>query len=176
MKLRNRAVPLVLASLLIAPGCKGSADPLDPSIPESTQQVAGEPLTFQGRVSDAAGILPPDAEKRLTEASERLEKRTKHQLAIATTPSLGGEDISAYATALGNRWGIGRKGKNDGIIVLVAPNERKVRIAVGDGLTDQIPDQISLEIIERDMVPRFREGNYGAGIEAGVSAFATRLN
>ncbi|WP_159829406.1 YgcG family protein [Novosphingobium sp. TCA1] len=173
--LRSIAVTLLGASLLLTLGYKGKAEATNTAFAESVAQSSGEALNLQRRVNDAAGALSRDAEERLTRQSEALERATKHQLVIVTTPSLGGETISDYTRKLGNRWGIGRKDANDGIIVLIAPTERQARIEVGKGLTDQLPDELCKTITEHDMTPHFRNGDYAGGLDAGVSALIEHL-
>ena len=96
------------------------------------------PLT--GRVVDAASIIPDDQEAALTAKLDALEKESSRQLVVATVPSLEGYDISDYGYRLGRAWGIGQKDQNNGSILLVAPNDRKVRIEVGYGLEPILPD------------------------------------
>ncbi|GGN46792.1 hypothetical protein GCM10011349_14370 [Novosphingobium indicum] len=97
-------------------------------------------------------------------------------MVLATTPSLNGEEISDYAQKLGNRWGIGRKEHDDGVIILVAPNERKVRIAVGYGLEKTLTNAFCGQVIADDMLPRFKEGDFAAGVEAGVAAISAKIS
>ena len=168
MGARPLLVALCGASLLFA-GCKQPSAAADAAAPTSSSK-------FKGYVNDDAQILTPETRARLSASLKAFEQRTHHQMVVATTPSLGGEDIAVYARALGNRGGIGRKGFNDGLIVLVAPNERKVRIAVGDGLTGQLPDERSQTIIDQDMLPSFKAGDFGAGVEKGVAAISDQLH
>ena len=116
-------------------------------------------IALAGRVTDAAHILTASDAASLTGQSEALEKATKHQLVVVTVPSLGGQDIALYTRNLARAWGIGRKDFNDGVVVLVALNEHKVRIAVGYGLEQVLTPAVCSEIIERDMVPSFKAGN-----------------
>lgn len=173
MGARPLLIALCGASLLFA-GCKqqSAAAPFA----ESSTQRASETLRLQGYVNDAAAILSEDAEARLSGSLQVLEKQTGHQVVVVTTPSLGGEDISAYTLALGNRCGIGRKRVNDGVIVLVAPNERKVRIEVGKGLTGVLTDALCQDIIEHDILPSFRVSDFNTGIEKGIAAISARLH
>jgi uncharacterized protein len=94
---------------------------------------------------------------------------------IATLPSLEGYEISDYGYRLGRDWGIGSKDKNDGALLIVAPNERKVRIEVGYGLEGILTDGLSSLIIQNDILPKFKEGDMPAGIEAGTDALLTQL-
>ena len=128
-----------------------------------------------GRVTDAAGIIPDDVEARLTQKLEALEQQSRRQLVVATVPDLQGFEISDYGYRLGREWAIGDKERNDGALLLVAPNERKVRIEVGYGLEPVLTDGLSWQIINNDIVPRFKDGDLPGGIEAGVDAIVTQL-
>ena len=112
-----------------------------------------------GRVTDAAGIIPDDLEARLTQKLEALEQQSGPQFVVATIPDLQGYDIADYGYRLGREWGIGDKERNDGVLLIVAPNERKVRIEVGYGLEPVLTDGLSWQIINTDIVPRFKDGD-----------------
>ncbi|MFN3989119.1 MAG: TPM domain-containing protein [Erythrobacter sp.] len=128
-----------------------------------------------GRVVDEAGILPPEVEARLTAQLEQLEATTQRQLVVATISDLGDYDIADYGYQLGRKWGIGDKERNDGALLLVAPNERRVRIEVGYGLEGYLTDALSTLIIQNTIIPRFREGDFPGGIEAGTAAIIAQL-
>lgn len=128
-----------------------------------------------GRVTDVAGIIPADVETRLEQKLEALEQQSQRQLVVATIPDLQGYEISDYGYRLGRTWGIGDKERNDGALLIVAPNERKVRIEVGYGLEPVLTDGLSSLIINQDIVPRFKNGDMPGGIEAGVDAIVTQL-
>ena len=139
---------------------------------------------LSGRVVDAANILPPDIEAQISARSEAVEKQTGAQLVVATVPSLDGLEIEDYGYRLGRHWGIGQKRQSsangpasgdNGVILLVAPNERRVRIEVGYGLEPTLTDALSNQIIQNDILPPFREGGYARGIEAGVDAVIAQL-
>ncbi len=123
-----------------------------------------------GRVVDAANLLSPETEAQLTAQLEQLETETTRQLVIATVPDLQGYDIAEYGYKLGDAWGIGQKDENNGIVMIVAPNERRARIEVGNGLGDVVPDVLAARIIRNDMTPRFKAGDYPGGIAAGAAA------
>jgi uncharacterized protein len=124
------------------------------------------PLT--GRVVDDAGVLSDDTKARLTGILAQLEQKTGDQVVVATLKSLQGQDIATYGYQLGRAWGIGQKGKNNGAILIVAPNDHKVRIEVGYGLEGDLTDAASRIIIENGILPQFRAGNYDAGVEQGA--------
>jgi uncharacterized protein len=123
---------------------------------------------LSGRVVDAANILAPDQEAALTAKLAALEQQTTRQLVIATIPDLEGNDIADYGYRLGDFWKIGQKGENNGMILLVAPQERRVRIEVGPGLEGIMPDVLASRIVRGAILPQFKAGNYAAGIDAGT--------
>jgi uncharacterized protein len=135
---------------------------------------AGYPALI-GRVVDQAGLLGPEEESRLAAASAELERHTTDQLVIVTVPSLDGRPIEDFARALGNHWGIGQKDRDNGVLLVVAPNERRVRIATGYGLEAILTNARSGEIIERDLLPAFRESKWSEGISAGAEAIIRTL-
>ena len=142
------------------------------------QAAPAEAQTFPklaGRVTDAAEVIPDDVEARLTQKLEALEQQSQRQLVVATIPDLQGHEISDYGYRLGREWGIGDKERNDGALLIVAPSERKVRIEVGYGLEPVLTDGLSWKIINEAIVPRFKDGDMPAGIEAGVDALVTQL-
>ena len=128
-----------------------------------------------GRVVDQAGLLTTAQESALTQRLEQLERRTGDQLVVVTVPSLRGHDIAAYGVALGNRWRIGQRGRNNGVLLIVAPNERRVRIEVGYGLERVLTNARSSEIIRQDILPHFRDSAFAAGISAGSRAIVATL-
>jgi uncharacterized protein len=131
------------------------------------------PLT--GRVVDAADLLNPAQEAELTQKLASLEAATTRQLVVATVPSLEGHDIQEYGVGLGRAWRIGQQGANNGIVLLVAPAERKVGIEVGYGMEGVITDALSGQIIRDLILPRFRDNDYPGGINAGADAIIAQL-
>jgi uncharacterized protein len=125
------------------------------------------PLT--GRVVDAAALLDEARKATLTQRLADHEAATTEQLVVATVPSLEGRTIEEYANLLFREWGLGQREANNGVLLLVAPNERKVRIEVGYGLEGRLTDLLAADIIQRRIVPRFKEGDYAAGVEGGVA-------
>ncbi len=128
-----------------------------------------------GRVVDQADILSPATEAALTRQLRTLEDASQRQLVVATVPSLQGYTIEEFGYRLGRDWGIGDAARNDGIILLVAPNDRKVRIEVGYGLEGIMSDGFSFLIVNREILPRFRDGDLEGGVQAGVDALVTQL-
>ena len=132
------------------------------------------PLT--GRVVDQAHLLSPAQVQDITSKSAALEAKTGGQLIVATVNSLEGYPVEDYGYRLGRAWGIGQKGKDNGVILLVAPNEHKVRIEVGYGATPYLTDAMSGLIIREQITPRFKQGDMGGGIEAGTDAIISQMS
>jgi uncharacterized protein len=130
---------------------------------------------LSGRVVDQAGILSPQAEARLTAQLEAHEKATSNQVVVATLASLEGYDIADYGTRLGRHWQIGQGERDNGALLIVAPNERAVRIEVGYGLEGDLPDAIASNIVQTAILPAFRAGQMEAGVEAGVAAILAAI-
>jgi uncharacterized protein len=123
---------------------------------------------LSSRVVDAAHALSPGVPESLSAQLRVLEARTSHQLVVATVSSLGGRSLEDYANRLFRAWGLGGKDRNDGVLLLVVPSERKLRIEVGYGLEGVLPDAIAKTIIEEFMVPQLRAGRIDAAVTAGV--------
>ena len=124
------------------------------------------PLT--GQIVDTAGLLSAEDRAAIETELRTLEEKSTDQLVVVTVPSLDGYEIEDYGYQLGRHWGIGQAGKDNGVLLIVAPNERKVRIEVGRGLEPIVTDLMSRIIIENAILPEFRRGNFSAGIRAGV--------
>ena len=143
------------------------------AVPATAAQIAFPSLT--GRVVDQANILNGATEQSITNSSASLETSTGNQLVVVTLSSLQGQTIEEYGYQLGRQWGIGRQGKNNGVLLVVAPNERNVRIEVGYGLEGTITDALARGIIEQEILPRFRSNDYNAGTRAGAAAIVAVL-
>ncbi|WP_427965841.1 TPM domain-containing protein [Altererythrobacter sp.] len=128
-----------------------------------------------GRVVDAANIIPADVEAQLTAKLEALETQSQRQLVVATVPDLQGYDISEYGYQLGRAWELGDAERDDGALLLVAPNERRVRIEIGYGLEGIMTDALSSLIIQNTIIPRFKAGDFPGGIVAGTDAIVQQL-
>jgi uncharacterized protein len=131
------------------------------------------PLT--GRVVDQAGILSPAAKAALEPKLADLEARSGTQLVVATVGSLEGQEIEPYANALFRAWKLGEAEKNNGVLLLVAPNEHRVRIEVGYGLEGTLTDALSKVIITNAITPRFKAGDFSDGVTRGVDDIITVL-
>jgi uncharacterized protein len=139
---------------------------------------AAAALTFPaltGRVVDEAGLLNAAERTALAETLAGLEAKTTHQLVVVTLKSLQGTSIEDYGYQLGRTWQIGQQGKDNGALLIVAPNERQVRIEVGYGLEGALTDALTRTIIETAILPRFRTGDFTGGINGGVASIAQVL-
>lgn len=125
---------------------------------------------LKSRVMDFAGILTPSQIYRLEEKLYLFEKQTSNQIAILAIPSLEGESIEEYSIRVVEKWKLGVKGKDNGVLLLIAMKERKIRIEVGYGLEGALPDILAFNIIRTQIAPRFKRGKYYEGILAGVES------
>jgi uncharacterized protein len=160
-----RTIALPMAIAIVVAGCDRGATP---ATGNSTLDVG------RLRVQDQAELLTGAQEIGLVRRSEALENATTDQLVIVTVPTLNGKDIAHYSTSLANRLAIGQAGKDNGVLLVVAPNERKVRIAVGYGLEGLLTDRRSAEIVGH-MLPHFRSGDHAGAIEVGVNEIDVAL-
>jgi uncharacterized protein len=125
-----------------------------------------------GRINDFAGVIDAATEIELDRLLDQLEQKTSSEIAVATVTSLGGMSVEEYANRLFKEWGIGRAKQDNGVLVLVAPNDREMRIEVGYGLEGVLPDGLAGQIIDDDFTPWFRDGDYTGGIRNGVGRVA----
>lgn len=125
---------------------------------------------LSGRVVDQAEFLDAQSNARLSQRLAAHEQASGEQIVVVTVPNLQGLEIEEFGYQLGRHWGIGQKGKNNGALLLVARDERKLRIEVGYGLEERLTDAQSWAIIQQVITPAFKTGEYTQGIEAGVDA------
>jgi len=156
----TRTLPLILALLFWASGI-------------AAQSVELPALT--GRVVDQAELLDTQAEARLTSMLAGHEQATGEQVVVVTVPDLGGRSIEEFGLELGRTWGIGQKGEDNGALLIVARDDRKIRIEVGYGLEGRLTDAQSSVIINRIIAPAFQRGDFTAGITEGAEAIITVL-
>ncbi|WP_213982536.1 TPM domain-containing protein [Sphingomonas sp. dw_22] len=154
---------LVLAVVALAFAGMATAQ-AQPSFPKLT-----------GRVVDAAHLLSPEQVAQLSQLSADVEQASSRQLVVATIPDLQGYPIEDYGYQLGRAWGIGQKQANNGILLIVAPKERKVRIEVGYGLEPIMTDGLSSTIVNDTILPKFRAGDMPGGIVAGAQAIGEQM-
>ncbi|HEX6550532.1 MAG TPA: TPM domain-containing protein [Gammaproteobacteria bacterium] len=169
MSQRNRrkliAAVLVIAGL-IAP-LTGVVAQVDASLPPFPE--------LSGPVVDTAHLLPADVNAALSQKLADYARRSGTQLVVVTLPTLNGYDIADYGYQLGRHWGIGQKGKNNGVLLIVDAGEKKLRIEVGYGLEGTLTDAISFQIVHNIIAPKFKQGDFTGGIEAGSDAILSVL-
>lgn len=149
-----RRLALFTLALLLLPAAAGALDVPQPA----------------GYVTDTAGLLSTATVLRLDQVLRDFEKSDSTQIAILTVPSLEGEPVEAYSLKVATGWGIGRKGKDNGALLLIAKAERKIRIEVGYGLEGRLTDLLAGRIVDHEIAPRFKQGDYDGGVVAGVAA------
>ena len=125
---------------------------------------------LRSHVNDYAGLLSPAVSEQLEQALVEFEKTDSTQVVVLTIPSLEGEILEQFSIKVGDAWRIGQKDIDNGVILLIAKQERKIRIEVGRGLEGKLTDLTSGRIIRNEMTPRFKAGDFEGGIAAGVSA------
>jgi uncharacterized protein len=123
-------------------------------------------------VNDYAGLLSPGTRQELERFLAAFQRSDSTQIAILTIPSLEGEDLEGYSVRVAASWGVGQQGKDNGALLLVAKEERAVRIEVGYGLEDRLTDLLAGRIVDQEIVPRFKTGDFDGGVKAGVQAMA----
>lgn len=148
----NLSLLIVAISFLLA-GCASAA------IPE-----------HKGYVNDFAGMLSDKEEKALESQLVQYEKQTSNEVAVVTVSSLNGKSVEDYTMALAEKWQVGKQDKDNGVIILVAKEEKKIRIEVGYGLEPVLTDIATKQIIDNEMTPRFKKDDFSGGIEAAVKA------
>ena len=155
----QRIVLLVSSIWLIASTCAWASIPAKP----------------QGWVSDFAGIMSDMTKSQIDALFAEVKKSTGAEIAVVTVSSLDGISVEEYAVSLFKKWGIGEKGKDNGVLFLIAPNERKTRIEVGYGLESVITDGRAGEIIRETVIPFFKAGDYDQGILQGSRQIAALI-
>ncbi|MDQ7247687.1 TPM domain-containing protein [Dongia sedimenti] len=130
-----------------------------------------------GWVTDQAGILDPDTAGAIATKLADLQRNTGDEVVVVTLSDLQGASIETWGNVLGESWNVGRSGGHEtGVVLIVAPNDRKVRIAVGYGLGNRIPDSVAAAIIADHILPYFKQGDFARGVSAGVDSIAVQLN
>jgi len=154
---------LLLAALVVFPGLWS---------PFVYSQQLPSPTTY---VVDQAGVIPDDVEREIVGYLQELEQKTTVQAVVVTIDRVPDGDIETFSVDLASRWGLGRKGKDNGLLLLVAVGDRKYRFEVGYGLEGLLPDSYMGTIGRKYLVPSFRKGDYGSGIRTAVLAISHRI-
>jgi uncharacterized protein len=134
------------------------------------QAIALDVPPLRGHVNDYAGMLSPESSQALEATLTDFERSDSTQIVILTIPSLEGENLEEYSIKVAEAWRIGQKKIDNGVILLIAKQERKIRIEVGRGLEGKLTDLVSGRIIRDEITPRFKTGDFDDGIKTGVSA------
>jgi len=171
--IRRRVVAIVAALCVPVALVALVALPAAPALAQEGDRAALPALS--GRVVDLAGLLDPAREAALTDRLAQQEASGGDQIVVATVPSLEGRDIAGYAIELSRAWQLGTARNDNGVLLLVAPEERKVRIEVGRGLEGALTDVRAGLIVRQDILPAFRDGDYAGGIERGVDAIIASI-
>jgi uncharacterized protein len=124
----------------------------------------------QGYVTDTAGMLSHATVLRLDQALQAFEQSDSTQIAVLTVSSLQGEPLEEYSLKVAENWGIGQKGKDNGALLLIARDDHKLRIEVGYGLEGRLTDLLTGRIVDNEIAPRFKQGDFDGGVTAGVAA------
>lgn len=142
------------------------------AVPAGAQDIP-EPMSPPRLVNDYAGLLNPDEQNALEQKLRAYHDSTSTQIYVVTVKDLSGYEPSDFAFRLGEKWGVGQKGKNNGIVILIKPrigNERgRAFIATGYGMEEVIPDVVARQIVDREMIPYFKENKYYKGIDAAIN-------
>lgn len=169
MKLLGRlhALPIVLALVLaLAPvGVRG----------ETLEELENPRVARGGWVTDAAGVLSPTAEAKIDSLAAGLQRQTGHELALVTVHDTGERSPREFATALLNAWGIGRKGHDDGVLILIATDVHRIEVETGYGVESVLPDGRVGRILDSHVMPALRKGDWDAATVGGTREFARIL-
>jgi uncharacterized protein len=131
---------------------------------------------LSGRVNDEAGLLSMETVQHLNGLLKAHEDSTSNQVAVLTVPSLGGEEIEEFSIKVVEAWKLGQRGKDNGVLLLVSRDDRRVRIEVGRGLEGVLPDITCGSIIRNDILPKFKAGDYDAGVTGGVESILAAIS
>jgi len=126
-----------------------------------------------GAVNDFAGVIPDDIKKNMVSLSSEIFKKTGTPVVVATVKSLDGAEPDKYAHELYNTWGIGNKGEDKGALLFLAVQERKIRIQTGSGMSKILPDELAGNILDKDVMPYLKSGDYGQGLLSGMLAIGS---
>lgn len=128
-----------------------------------------------GFVTDAAGVLSADREAAMEADLEAYARETSNEIAVLAVPNLGGDEIAEAAVEVGRKWGVGGQQNDNGILILLSYEDRQVFIATGYGLEGAVPDLVAKGVIEEDMLPAFRDGDFAEGLEEGVGSLKKHI-
>ncbi len=170
----GRVLLAALALLTVACESQAARDAREVREREAQGTGAAAPIKLEGRVIDKAGLLPPILEEQIAAQSQALERKTTDQLVVVTLESLNGASIEQVGLALGNTWGVGRADRDNGVLLLIAPAERLVRVEVGRGLEGLLTDARAAAIVG-EMRPMLASGRPDQAVKRGVDRITTLL-
>lgn len=169
-----------VSGCVAGPATPLARSPAPPATVHFPQTYDAQPAPFimpaPAWVADDADILSPESEASLTADLEALQERTGHQMVVVTIPGLGGENVADVALSIANCWAVGRASHDDGVLLLVAPNERRARISTGYGIEQYITDIRAQKIMDETLIPAFQKGDFDGGIKAGVAVLIDALD
>lgn len=142
---------------------------LSASISYSSELIPTGP---EGWVSDFAGVINSNDKTTINDIAIELEQKTLAEIAVVTVKNLGGTTVEDYAVQLFEKWGIGKKGKNNGVLLLVSIEDRRAKVEVGYGLEGILPDGLCGEILDKYVIPYFKQGDYGKGLVIGTAVIS----
>ncbi len=158
-----------------APASDGAAVVADAGTKQAALDKALVSAPAKASVADAAEVLSPEAEARIAAKLKEVEAKSGHPMAVVTVKSLEGTEAADYAMALARKWELGRPGYADGLLLLVAPGDKQLTIDRGSGLHKALTKEAAQKIIDEKMIPAFKTGDFGSGVEAGAMAVADLL-
>ncbi len=179
---RSTAYVLLTVFLCATSACKyqpqTEAESLLASQPKSvcpSADISSAPA-LAGPITDEANVFTLESKARLVADILKFEQNHQEQLVVVTVKSLAGQDIAGFTCNLARKWGIGNKDRNDGIVILAAPTERKLRIAVGYGLEKRLTNSILKSVIDKNVMPEFRRQQFETGIANAITEISGRLS
>lgn len=158
---------LLVLSLILAGTCQAIAASNDGLVPTP-------PL--KEHVTDMTGTLTTQEQNELNSILSKFEKKKGSQIAVLIIPTTKPEEIEKYSLRVANQWGLGRKNINDGVLLLIAKDDKRLRIEVGYGLEDVLSNPVAKEIIDKTIVPYFKNGDFYNGIKAGLGDIIKIVN
>jgi len=137
------------------------------ALPATAERAVPE---LRARVTDLAGLLPAERARAMEDRLAAFERETSHQIAVLVVPTLEGEPIESFSIRVAEAWRLGQKGRDNGLLLVVASEDRAARVEVGYGLEGVVPDVVAKRVLEDVMFPRFRAGDFAGGIDAALDA------
>lgn len=160
----RRLLAFAFVAALVGASCSSGSPGSEAALP-----------SFSAPVVDAAGVIPDDVEQQLDADLEGFRTRIDKQIAVATVKTTGDRSLEDYTIDLARKWGVGEKGEDDGVLLLIAVDDRDVRIEVGGGAEGDITDAEAGRIVDQQLLPQLRDGNYGDAVLGAVHELRRQL-